>query len=113
MGDLDRRVQVDALPCGAQAEAELDVLHARAGVRLVEPVGLLEHGTADGAASRPERPGVAATGVVHVMMKQVLELRDEPWVSGAIVVGADDRGGARMAAQVRIDLGECIRMYTD
>jgi acetyltransferase-like isoleucine patch superfamily enzyme len=111
---LDERVEHDSLTFGVKAHPELDVLDRRQSeASLVEPAGVEERHTPDGAETRPKGRGRSRTFLVHVVMEQVAKGGNDATRAGIVVVGAEKRDQAGLAVERVSNASESVFMHLD
>src|SRR5919197_539472 len=86
---LDERVEDDPRTAGREPQAELDVLDRRGRIALC--IEARKRRAADRAEAGPERLRPAGALLVHVVVEEVAETRDERRVGRIVVVGAEER----------------------
>src|SRR5207248_7026086 len=88
----DSRVEPDPAARPGHTKAEVDVLHGRVRkAGCVEAARGVESIPADRPEAGPERRDGAGAGMVNVVVEEVAERRDQGWVLGLVVVGAEER----------------------
>ena len=81
-------IEQDSAAVGCDAHAEFYVFDAGDAESLVKPAHIEEGCRADGAATRPERPGLAGVRGVGVMVEEIAKMADGPRIGRLVVIGA-------------------------
>src|SRR5262245_30774381 len=93
----DPAIENDPMSGRAHPDAQLDILDRRPPIALfVKAPESQKQITPNCAAPAPESGDISVRGVMNVMMKQVLVLREEIPLGRGIVIRADDRGDLRV-----------------
>jgi hypothetical protein len=111
---LNRWIEDDATSLCVEAHPELDVLHR--GLReplFVETAKRQKDVTPDRAEPCPERRGSSSAFVMDVMVEEIPEIGDDAGGSGIVIVGAEDRGEARVVLEGAANPGECVAVHLD
>src|SRR5206468_6471750 len=110
----DRRVEKDSPAVGHQAHPEIDVFDARLGeASLVEAAGREKHVAPESSEAAPEGAGAPLCPLMHVMVEQVPETRDQRFAFRLVVVGAEHADKIRIVSKDLTDPREDVGVDLD